>query len=59
MTSVYTIVPCDNPAGWYSVLRDAKPLWHWAGKDCAEQFVALIQAGTPPKEAAAKIQSDE
>lgn len=32
------IVPCDNPAGWWTVRRNGRPIHHWQDRDDAEAF---------------------
>lgn len=40
---VITIGPCTNPANWWTVYRNDRPIHHFAYKDYAEGLQKAIQ----------------
>lgn len=42
----YTVVPCSNPAGWFTVLRNGLPIHHWPTQ--AEADAHALRGGYEP-----------
>lgn len=55
----YKIVPCENPVGWWTVLRNGNPIWHWSTQEDAEAFSYLCARGRTDKQAAVEISTEE
>jgi hypothetical protein len=42
MPDTYTVIPADNPPGWFTVLCNGVPVWH-APKESAERYAADLE----------------
>lgn len=40
---ILEIKPCENPAGWWSILRNGQPIHHWQDKGDAEEFLKAVR----------------